>query len=73
MLVRNAEAENLVLITDPRVLAIRVVDNREPMVNLQDQQDIAFGPSPEIPNNQDYTLRRHHRLFLLPPRRIEQS
>jgi zinc D-Ala-D-Ala dipeptidase len=58
MLFGNAEAEDLVLITDPRVLAVRVVDNREPMINLKDQQQIAFGPSPEIPNNQDYTLMR---------------
>ncbi len=53
-----ARADSLVLITDPRILAVRVLDNREPMINLRDQKEIAFGPSPEIPNNQDYTFMR---------------
>jgi D-alanyl-D-alanine dipeptidase len=53
-----ARTDNLVLITDPRVLSVRVLDNREPMINLKDQKEIALGPSPEIPNNQDYTFIR---------------
>lgn len=58
MLSGYAKADHLVLITDPGVLAIRIIDNHEPMINLKDQKEIALGPSPEIPNNQDYTLIR---------------
>ena len=58
MLSGYAQADSLVLISDPRVLSVRILDNREPMINLKDQKEIAFGPSPEIPNNQDYTFIR---------------
>ena len=58
MLSGYAQADHLVLITDPTVLAVRIIDNQEPTINLKDQREIAFGPSPEIPNNQDYTLIR---------------
>src|SRR5579871_3830387 len=58
MLPGYAQTDHLVLITDPRVLAVRIIDNHEPMINLKDQKEIAFGPSPEIPNNQDYTFIR---------------
>ncbi len=51
MLSGYAQADHLVLITDPGVLAVRIIDNQKPMVNLKDQKEIAFGPSPEIPNN----------------------
>lgn len=49
---------SIVLITDPKVLAIPIIDNQESMINLKDQKDIVFGPSPEIPNNEDYTFVR---------------
>jgi zinc D-Ala-D-Ala dipeptidase len=58
MLSEYAEAKEIVLIADSRVLAIDIEDNREPMINLRNQKEIALGPSPEIPNNQDYTLVR---------------
>ncbi len=48
----------MLLIADPRVLAVLIVENQEPMINLKDQNEIAFGPSPEIPNNQDYVFVR---------------
>lgn len=35
-----------------------IVDNHEPMVDLINQDDIVFGPSPEVPNNTDYTKLR---------------
>jgi D-alanyl-D-alanine dipeptidase len=45
----------IILISDHRVLAIPVVDNQERLINLVNQTEIAFGPSPEIPHNTDYT------------------
>jgi D-alanyl-D-alanine dipeptidase len=46
------------LINDPAVVAIPVVDSKEAFMDLRDQDIIAFGPSPETPNNQDYTKVR---------------
>lgn len=48
----------IVLIADPRVLKIPIQDNGEPLVDLRDQTVLKFGPSPEIPNNTDYTKMR---------------
>jgi zinc D-Ala-D-Ala dipeptidase len=50
--------EEVVLITDPRIISIPIVENHEPMVDLKDQHEIIFGESPEIPNNTDYTKMR---------------
>lgn len=52
----NAAA--IVSIVDPRVLAIPIVENHEPLIDLKDQEDLAYGPSPEIPNNTAYTKMR---------------
>jgi zinc D-Ala-D-Ala dipeptidase len=41
----------MILIADPRVLSI-------PLVELKNQNAIIFGPSPEIPNNTNYTKLR---------------
>ena len=49
---------NIILIADPKILAITIKDNAEPMVDLRDQTKILIGPSPEIPNNTDYTKMR---------------
>jgi D-alanyl-D-alanine dipeptidase len=49
---------NVTLIADPQVLKIPIHDNHEPLVDLTKQTDIAYGPSPEIPNNKDYTFLR---------------
>jgi len=46
------------LIADPRVLAVPILGKHEEFVDLKDQSEIACGPSPEIPNNQDYTKIR---------------
>jgi D-alanyl-D-alanine dipeptidase len=53
-----ANQTDITLIADPKVLAIRIIENDEPMVDLRDQKEIAYGPSPEIPNNTDYTKMR---------------
>ena len=49
---------SIVLIADPRVLAIPIIENNEKFFDLRDQSDILIGPSPEIPNNTDYTFVR---------------
>lgn len=54
----NTQKKEIILIADPKILAINVIDNREPFIDLRDQNEIVFGPSPEIPNNTDYTYLR---------------
>ncbi|MCL9684851.1 M15 family metallopeptidase [Legionella maioricensis] len=54
----HAEQYGFLLIADPEVLAVPTIDNKEIMVDLINQQEILFGPSPEIPNNSDYTKLR---------------
>ena len=56
--VAMATNSSVVLIADPRVLALPVVENHEPLVNLRKEGGILIGPSPEIPNNQDYYYLR---------------
>ncbi len=46
------------LITDPKILSIPINENAEDWVDLRQQNNIILGPSPEIPNNQDYTFLR---------------
>ena len=50
--------KELVLIADARVIDIPIVENHEPFVDLRQQSFINIGPSPEVPNNQDYTFLR---------------
>lgn len=52
------DTSSIVLIADPEILAIPVEENAEPMVNLLEQKGLAVGPSPEIPDNEDYTKMR---------------
>ena len=52
------QTSNIMLISDPRILALNIIENHEPMIDLTMQQEIAYGPSPEIPNNTDYTKLR---------------
>jgi len=49
-----ATGSNAPLIADPKILAIPVSENNEPLVDLRDTKSIRLGPSPEIDNNQDY-------------------
>lgn len=53
-----ANHSSMVLITDPKVLVIPVLDQQESWVDLRKEGGICIGPSPEIPNNQDYTILR---------------
>lgn len=48
----------IILLADPEILAVPIHENHEPFVDLKDQNIIAVGPSPEIPNNTDYTKMR---------------
>lgn len=48
----------ITLIADPVVLQIPVHDNHEKMVNIKDETAIAYGPSPEIKDNTNYTFLR---------------
>jgi len=48
----------LILIADPEILAIPIKENHDPLIDLKDQSIIILGPSPEIPNNTDYTKMR---------------
>lgn len=50
--------EKIFLIADPEVLAIPIQENHEPLVDLTQQKDIAFGPPPIIANNTNYTKIR---------------
>lgn len=52
------DQQTITLIADPRVIAIPVVDNGDPFIDLRNQTLIVYGPSPEIPDNQDYTKMR---------------
>lgn len=48
----------ITLIADPAVIAISIIENNEPLIDLKNQTIIAYGPSPEIPNNRDYMKLR---------------
>lgn len=50
--------EKIVLIADPAVLAIPIHENKEPLVDLVNQKEIAYGPAPIVPDNQHYTKIR---------------
>jgi len=53
-----ATPSNITLISDPKVLNIAVKENHENLIDLTKQKEIIFGPSPEIPNNKNYTFMR---------------
>jgi D-alanyl-D-alanine dipeptidase len=53
-----ASPPHLTLISDPKVLQIPIHENHEPFVNLTQQDILVYGPSPEIPNNRNYTYMR---------------
>lgn len=50
--------QKIILLADPQVISIPIIENHEPLVDLKNQTEIAHGPSPEIPNNMDYTNMR---------------
>jgi len=49
---------SILLLNDSKILKISTKENNEPFIDLKDQNKITFGPSPEIPNNKDYTKMR---------------
>jgi D-alanyl-D-alanine dipeptidase len=57
MLATNSQ-EEIILIADSRIIAIPIKENSDPLVNMTEQKGIVYGPSPEIPNNTDYTKMR---------------
>ena len=60
--VQNSHNENvhkIVSIVDPKVLCIPIEESSEELVELNEQSLISFGPSPEVPNNLDYTKLRN--------------
>ena len=58
MLTAFVAPSDILLISDPNVLAIPIHDKKETWVDLTRQKTIVYGPSPEIPNNKDYTYLR---------------
>lgn len=56
--IQTSEVNSVVLIADERILRIPIIENNEILIDLKDQEEILYGPSPEIPNNQDYTKLR---------------
>lgn len=48
----------IISIAAPSIVKISVKECGEPLVDLRDQTEIAFGPSPEIPDNMCYTKIR---------------
>lgn len=50
--------DKIVLIADPAVLAIPIIENQEPLIDLSLHKEIVFGPSPVVPNNTNYTKMR---------------
>jgi len=53
-----AKPQHITLIADPKVLSIPIKDNAEPLVDLRQDKKISIGPSPEIPDNTNYTFMR---------------
>jgi len=56
---KAAICSQIISIADPRVLSMPIIENNDPMIDLKDQHLIAFGPSPEIQDNNDYTKIRN--------------
>jgi D-alanyl-D-alanine dipeptidase len=50
--------KSITLIADPEVLAVPIKECYDPFIDLRDQNVIAYGDSPEVPNNTDYTKMR---------------
>jgi len=48
----------IISLVDPQILSIEIEENSEELIDIIDQSDILFGPSPEIPDNTDYTKMR---------------
>ncbi|HSW94413.1 MAG TPA: M15 family metallopeptidase [Gammaproteobacteria bacterium] len=55
---QSSVKNNIVLIASPEILSIPVQDNKEPMIDVKNRHTLRYGPSPEIPDNTDYTKMR---------------
>ncbi|MET3108023.1 D-alanyl-D-alanine dipeptidase [Oxalobacteraceae bacterium GrIS 2.11] len=51
-------SDKILSVVDPQVVAIPIQECGETMINLRDQDVLAFGESPEIPDNPFYTKLR---------------
>ncbi|MBX9578511.1 MAG: M15 family metallopeptidase [Chthoniobacterales bacterium] len=49
---------NTLLPSDPRIGAMPIQENGDPFIDVRDEGRIVIGPSPEIPDNRDYTYLR---------------
>lgn len=54
----NHHQQKITFIADPKVIAVPIQENGDPFIDLKDQKQLVYGPSPEIPNNTDYTKIR---------------
>lgn len=55
-----------ILIADPEVIKIPIRENHEAFIDLRHKKYLAYGPSPEIKHNQNYTWMRssiYHKLI----------
>lgn len=48
----------MLLPSDPCITAIPIQENGEPFIDVREEGKIIIGPSPEIPDNRDYTFLR---------------
>jgi D-alanyl-D-alanine dipeptidase len=54
-----------ILIADPEVIKIPILENNEGFIDLRQKRQLAYGPSPEVKHNQNYTWMRtaiYHKL-----------
>lgn len=58
MMLTSCAKSEIVSLVDSKVLSIPIQELHEPLVDLREQSTILFGPSPEIPDNSDYTKLR---------------
>lgn len=49
----------IIMINDPKVLSVPIREVHEPLIDLRQSQDILYGASPEIEDNQTYTWMRY--------------
>ena len=57
-MLQGCAQKNIILISDPEVIVIPIIENNELLFDLRNQTLISYGSSPEIPNNRDYTKMR---------------
>ena len=50
--------QKITFIADPKVIAVPIQENGDAFIDLKDQNQLLYGPSPEIPNNTDYSKMR---------------